>query len=161
MKTNVIKPLLLLLMLLLVQMYVMPFVHFWSISPCIYLFALLVWPVQWSVYAHLLLAFASGMLLDFNLDTPGLHSMSFCLAAYLRLPLLRWTSSKEDVSLPSEKSMGFLSYWKYACLLVLIHHSCFFLLESFSFFSLPLLLLRIFGSTMATLLLCFFLERFR
>lgn len=161
MKNGVIKHLLILALLLLLQIWVFPMVHFWSITPFIYLYALIIWPANWSVYANLFLAFISGLILDFSLDTPGMHCMAFTLIGYLRLPLLRWLSAKEDISEPGEKSMGFLSFWKYALLLILIHHACFFLLESFSFFSLPTLLFRIVGSTLATLILCFFLERFR
>jgi rod shape-determining protein MreD len=161
MKSGLMKHLLILALLLMLQIWVFPLVHFWSITPFIYLYALIIWPAQWSVYANLFLAFVAGLILDFSLDTPGMHSMSFTLVSYFRLPLLRWLSSKEDIAEPGEKSMGFLSFWKYAILLILIHHSTFFLLESFAFFSLPTLLFRILLGSVATLILCFFLERFR
>lgn len=161
MKNTLLKHLLLLAFLLFVQVMVLQPVHFWSLTPFIYLYSVIAWPANWSVYRNLLIGFISGLILDFCLDTPGMHTMSLTLVAYLRLPLLRWCSVKEDIVEPSEKSMGFLSFWKYAILMVLIHHSCFFLVESFSFFSLLTLLFRILGSTLASLLLLFFLERFR
>ncbi len=161
MRSDAYKYLLLLAFLLLLQIFVFPLVQFWSISPFIYIFAILILPAQWSVYPTLLLAFGSGLLLDFALDCPGLHTMSATLMAYLRQPVLRWAASKEALTRVSEKSLGFLAYWKYMMLLVFIHHACYFLLESFSFLNLPVLLLKIVGSTLASLLLMLLLERFR
>ncbi len=161
MKSDFGRHILLLVCLIFLQIMVLQSVHFWSVTPFIYLFSVIVWPSNWSVYLNLLVGFVSGLVLDFCLDSPGMHTMSLTLVAYLRLPLLRWCSARDEVVSPSEKSMGFLSFWKYAFLMVLIHHSCFFLVESFGFFSFWSLICGIFGSTLATLLLVFFLERFR
>jgi len=70
--------------------------------------------------------------------------------------------SKEDLDNSrdvSEKSLGIAVFWRYAIILVLIHHTTLFLLESFSFVNWLLLLVKIPVCSLLTLFFIFALER--
>jgi len=149
--------------LIALQVFVLDNVHFLGIfMPLIYIYALLRWPSDLSPNLTLIFAFLLGLSVDILSNTPGMHACATTLIAVLRYPILRLYISKEDLDNSrdvSERSLGLAVFWRYAILLVLIHHTTLFLLESFSFVNWLLLLVKIPVCSLLTLFFIFALER--
>lgn len=148
--------------LIALQVFVLDNVHFLGVFlPLIYIYALLRWPSGMSGSLTLILGFLLGLSVDMLSNTPGMHACATTLIAVLRYPVLRLFVTKEDLGSKevSEKSLGMGVFWKYAILLVLVHHTVLFLLESFSFINWLLLLIKIPVCSLLTLIFIFALER--
>lgn len=148
--------------LIALQVFVLDNVHFLGLFlPLIYVYALLRWPSDMSPNLTIILGFFLGLTVDVLSNTPGMHASATTLIAVLRYPVLRLFVSKEDLGSRdvNEKSLGIGAFWKYAILLVLVHHTVLFLLESFSFMNWLLLLVKIPACSLITLLFIFALER--
>lgn len=147
--------------LLLLQIVVLQQLYFWYLVPLLYIYILIRWPAALSPTWVLILGFILGLLVDIGADTPGMHAAATTFVAFLRQPLLKGLSKEEMETIePREKSMGFFSFWKYTISVVVVHHTLLYVLEAFSFFDPLLLLVKILGSILLTLLLIFALERF-
>lgn len=132
--------------LVALQVFVLDNVHFLGVFlPLIYIYAILRLPSDMSPNIVILLSFLLGLSVDILSNTPGMHASATTLIGFLRYPVLRLFVSKEDLGNKnaSENSLGVGAYWKYAVLLVLIHHTVLFMLESLSFSNWPLLLTKI------------------
>lgn len=148
--------------LVALQVLVLDNVHFMGVFlPLIYIYALLRWPSDMSPNLTLILGFLLGFSVDVLSNTPGMHASATTLIAVLRYPALRLFVSKEELGSKdvSEKSLGMGAFWKYTILLVLIHHTALFCLESFSFINWLLLLAKVSVCSLLTLLFIFALER--
>ncbi|HPN47652.1 MAG TPA: rod shape-determining protein MreD [Bacteroidales bacterium] len=157
-----LKHLFLFVLLLLLQIIVFQQLYFWYVTPLVYVYILIRWPATLPAGWVLILGFLLGLLVDVNVDTPGMHAAATTFVAFLRPSLLKGFLNRDEVENlePREKSMGFLPYWKYAASIVLLHHTALYVLESFSFFDPLLLLVKIVGSALLSLLLIFLFERF-
>jgi rod shape-determining protein MreD len=132
--------------LVALQVFVLDNVHFLGVFlPLIYIYAILRLPSDMSPNIVILLSFLLGLSVDILSNTPGMHASATTLIGFLRYPVLRLFVSKEDLGNKnaSENSLGAGAYWKYAVLLVLIHHMVLFMLESLSFSNWQLLLTKI------------------
>jgi hypothetical protein len=148
--------------LVALQVFVLDNIHFLGIfMPLIYVYALLRWPSDMSPKMTLIFGFLLGLSVDMLSNTPGMHATATTLMAALRYPVLRLFVSKEDLGSKDvgERSLGMGTFWKYAFILVFIHHITLFLVESFSFVNWLLLLVKIPSCSMLTLLFIFALER--
>jgi rod shape-determining protein MreD len=148
--------------LIALQVFVLDHVHFLGFFlPVLYIYALLRWPADMSTSLVLIFGFFMGLSMDVFSNTPGLHASATTLIAFLRYPTLRLFVSKEDLGNKdvSQDSLGIAAFWKYAVLLVVIHHTTLFLLESFSFVQGWLLLVKIPACCILTLLFIFAFER--
>lgn len=163
MNRTVVKHVIVALVLVLFQTLVLQYAGFLSFVPLVYLYAVLIWPVDMPVWRALLLGFLIGLAVDVLLDCPGMHAAATTFAVYLRRPLLRTFLSKEETEgmEPGERSMGFLGFWKYALVMILCHHFVLYLVESFSWADPWMMLLRTLVSSLLTGLLVFLFERFR
>lgn len=147
--------------LVALQVFVLDNVHFLGVYlPLIYIYALLRLPSDMSPTLVILLGFLLGLSVDILSNTPGMHASATTLIGFLRYPILRLFVSKEDLGNKnvSERSLGTGAFWKYAVLLVLIHHTVLFLIESFSFTNWPLLLTKIPVCSLLTLAFILALE---
>lgn len=149
-------------LLFLLQIVVLQQLYFWYLVPLLYVYILIRWPATLPTGWVLSLGFMLGLLVDINVDTPGMHAAATTFVAFLRPALLKGFLNKEEVENlePRERSMGFLPFWRYAVSIVLLHHTLLYVLESFSFFDPLLLLFKIIGSALLSLLLIFIFERF-
>ena len=157
-----LKHSLLFILLFLLQIVVLQQLYFWYVVPLVYVYILIRWPSTLSPGWLLSLGFLLGLLVDINADTPGMHAAATTFVAFLRPALLKGFIPKEEIENlePRERSMGFIPFWKYVISIVLLHHTALYLLESFSFFDPLLLLVKIIGSALLSLLLIFLFERF-
>ncbi len=127
-----------------------------------YIYFILVLPVRMSREWLVFLGFVLGLVIDLLSNTWGINTMATTLVAYLRPYLLRMVSSFEDQEriYPNYKSMG-LNFWKYAVLMVLLHHGTLFALEAFSFKMAWVVLFKTLLSSLVTLVLVWTCERIR
>ncbi len=144
------------ILLVLVQVFVLDNIQFLGyVSPMIYVLFLLSLPVRLPGWAQLLLAFGIGLTIDMFSNTMGMHAFASVLTAFARNSVINLFVSSEEISrpTPSFRSFGVSAYIKYIVVLVLLHHSALFLIESFSFINISLLIPKILISSLVTILL--------
>lgn len=144
------------IILVLVQVFVLDNIQFLGyISPMIYILFILSLPVRFHRGLSLVLAFALGLTIDMFNNTMGLHAFASVFLAFFRNPVIRIFVSLDEGEnpTPSFKTFGVSSYIKYLVTLVLAHHTVLFLMESFSFLNLSLLIPKILISSLVTFLL--------
>lgn len=133
-----LKRLLQLSILLALQVFLMNHLHLGGYgAPCVYVALLLYIPVNAHRIATLVWAFVLGLLVDMFSNTPGLSAASMTFAAMWQPGLLHALvprDSLEDMT-PTYRTMGVMNHLRYLTLLLLLHHSVYFILESFSFFN--------------------------
>ena len=113
----------------------------------LYLGFLLFLPLGTPVVAQLLLSFGMGLTMDIFYDTGGLHAAAAVLLGFLRPWVLRLLTPRDgydSADAVNVHQMGWQWFSVYLSLLVLVHHTAFFLLELGSF--------RHFGLTLGKLL---------
>jgi rod shape-determining protein MreD len=148
--------------LIALQVFVLSNTHLFGVFlPFVYVYVLLRWPPDVSKTMVVLMGFLLGLSVDVLSNTPGMHAAATTLMGFLRYPVLRLFVSKEELGSREIglASLGSASFWKYATVLVLVHHSALFLLEGLAPSNLPLLLLKIAVCTVLTLLFIMAFER--
>lgn len=144
------------IILVVVQVFVLDNIQFMGyISPMIYILFILSLPVRFHRGLSLILAFVLGLTIDMFNNTMGLHAFATVLLAFFRNPVIRiFVSLEEGVNpTPSFRTFGVSSYIKYIATLIVTHHTVLFLMESFSFLNLSLLIPKILISSLVTFLL--------
>jgi hypothetical protein len=118
-----------------------------------YLGYLLFLPIGTPIVVQLLLGFALGFSMDLFYDTGGVHAAAAVLLAFLRPWVLRLLTPRDGYDSADSVNvhqMGGQWFVVYLGLLVLIHHTAFFLLELGSFRTFGLTLVKIVVSTLFT-----------
>ena len=98
-----------------------------------YLFCLLLLPVEISAIVGMLIAFATGVVVDLFYHTMGIHAAAAVFLMFLRHYWLRINgprSGYEVNQFPTIPNYGFSWYITYALPLILIHAITVFLLEA-------------------------------
>lgn len=147
--------------LVAVQVLFLGNIHFLGVFfPIIYVYAILRLPATMSPVQVMLVSFTTGLVVDIFSNTPGMHASASTLLGFLRLPVLRLFVLKEDLVQKnvSVSWLGHEVFWKYSIILVLIHHTSLFLIESFSLLSISGLFLKIPVCTLFTLVFIFAME---
>lgn len=119
--------------------------------PYIYLLFILLMPFETPPWVLLLSGFALGFGIDLFEHTPGMHTFSTVLAAFLRpymLNLLAPRDGYEPDTFPRIHYYGFLWFLKYTLIIVAIHHLALFYLEVFQLKDFLSTLLRVILSTL-------------
>lgn len=126
-------------------------------TPYIYPLFILLLPFEAPVWLLLIIGFICGGTVDAFMNTPGMHAFAMVLIAYLRtnvlLALLPKNMKEYSQLSPSVKTMGWPPFLTYSAFLILIHHSVFFIIELWSLNNFGYLILKIFASTLTTMLL--------
>lgn len=151
-------------LLLALQVLVLNHMSFWGMgTPMIGVLLLAYMPMNTSRTAAMLWGFALGLATDVFSNTPGMGSASMTLAAMLQPTLLDMQAPKDapDDLLPTYHSMGTWNHVRYLFTLFLVHHTTYFLLESFSLSHLSMAGLHLLTSLATSLLLAFALEAIR
>jgi hypothetical protein len=126
------------------------------INPYIYILFILLLPATINKSLLLIMAFVTGLTIDYFGNTLGLHAAATVLLAFARPGILNFFlpnmefSSEEEPNITKLKPGGFL---KYTLVLVFIHHSALFFLEVFSFDGFLTTIYRIILSTLVTTLM--------
>lgn len=124
--------------------------------PLVYPLFILLLPFETPVVLLLLLAFVMGFTMDTFCNTPGMHAAACVLMAYLRTNVLnsllpKHLSEYHNQS-PNVKNMGWMPFLTYAFFLVLVHHALFFSVELWSLSNIGYLLIKIFASSLTTMI---------
>ncbi len=144
------------ILVVLVQVFVLDNIQFLGyVSPMLYILFILSLPVRFPRGGVLLLAFFIGLIIDMFNNTMGIHAFATVFAAFFRRPAINLSVSTEEMGnpTPSFRSFGVNAYIKYVIIVVLLHHTVLFLVESFSFMNLTLLIPKIIISSLVTILL--------
>ncbi len=141
--------------LVLLQVLVLNQVHLGGfLNPYIYILFILLLPVSMPRYQVLLLAFLTGILIDWFSNTLGLHASATVLMAYLRQPVIKLITQgdSEQSDYPGIKQSGFRFFLLYCIILVIIHHFFLSFTEVFTFDNFLLTLLRSILSSVLTII---------
>jgi rod shape-determining protein MreD len=148
----------------LLQVLVLNNIHlFGVVTPFFYLYVILKLPVDFGRSSVILISFLLGLAIDLFSNTFGIHAAATALAGLVRNPLLLgWVDVKEvpENSIPSCKLMDYPTFLRYALIIVIIHHTALFVIESFHFFQPLPLIFKISSSILFTMLLIGITEAF-
>lgn len=123
----------------------------------IYPLFFLVLPFKLSTPRILLIAFGVGFVLDAFMNTYGLHTSSALFIVYMR-PIIYKIIAPNEEYIRGSDSGKYSSVFKFLVILfifMLLHHTWFFILESFTLNELLFTLLRIVMSTIASTFITF------
>lgn len=145
------------ILLMLVQVLVLNNMNLGGyLNPYIYVLFILLLPANISKSFLLILAFFTGLTVDYFGNTLGLHAAASVLMAFARPGVLNlffknieFNSGEE----PGISKIGVGGFLRYTLVLVFIHHSALFFLEVFSFNDFLTTLYRIGLSTLLSTLI--------
>ncbi|MGM0566184.1 MAG: rod shape-determining protein MreD [Bacteroidota bacterium] len=126
------------------------------IDPYLYVLFILLLPFSTPRGVLLLIAFATGAVIDMFSHTYGVHTAATVFLAFLRPGVIRLVSPRqeyENATAPSVAEMGLRWSYTYAALLILAHNTVLFTLEAFRFNDVIALAYRILLSSLVTLVL--------
>ena len=128
-----------------------------AINPYLYIVFVFLYPLKENKIPILFYSFLLGLLVDFFLDTGGIHAFSITIIAHIRLFFVKVYFNKLEIDFPffSLKTESFGKIFNYVVTLTVIHHFIFFSLANFSFHNFSNVLSNTFFSSIFTLLLYF------
>jgi hypothetical protein len=149
---------------IVVQVYVLdklPPLHRFVIPILYYLFILWL-PFSLNRLSLLLIAFVTGLTLDYFTQTPGLHAAACVLIAYVRPFIISILIPKDTAEFnyrePSPRAMGWAPYSVYVFVLTVLHHTYLTLLEWLQFGTFLDFIIKVLSTTGISLLLIFTVE---
>lgn len=131
------------------------------LHPYIYIWFILLLPVNIPMWAILILGFASGLIVDIFFYTPGLHASATVFLAFVRPFLLRLFPPKVDIkndTSPHISSLGATNFALFLLISIVIHHAVLLFTEVFGFDEVGRTALRIIINTSITFSLLFIAE---
>lgn len=126
------------------------------ISIAVYVSFLLTFPTKVPKYFTMIVALVLGVVMDMFLNTDGIHASSCLFLALVRPYLLRRIQTANPLENVQELTVYSEDIQKYVLYCMLLVGSFFFwlfLIEEFSLFALPIILLKTILSTIVTTLL--------
>jgi len=136
---------------------------FGIVTPFIYLYVIIKLRIDISRSYMIILSFLLGLTIDIFSNTFGIHAAACSLIGFIRNPLLeRFVDMRElpEGSVPSYQLLGFGIFFRYALILVSLHHIVLFSIDAFGFSQPMWLLIRLSSSMILSLLLIFIIESF-
>ena len=134
--TNWLKYIGIFLLLLFLQVFLLDNLHWLGlVHPFVYLWAILLMPIELPRWTQMLLGAAIGALMDIFTHAPGIHMAGCVMAAYLR-PLLVAGYVQDIDRLKGAitiNAIGMGNYLRLLAVLVVVHHVIVFMLEAFTF----------------------------
>ncbi len=152
------------LLLVLVQVLVLNHVHLLGYAtPFMYVYFILMLPANVSKHALLVWGFFLGLAVDIFSNTPGMNAAATTFLAFMRPSLLSLFAPRDcaDDMEPSLKSMGIELFSRYVLTGVVLHHILLLIVESFSFFNIVSLSIKIISSALFTTLCILAMEGIR
>ena len=147
-----------------VQVFVCSKIHLMGYAvPLVYVAFVAYFPLNYPRVGILTWSFVCGLLMDIFMNVPGVASGSVTLVALLQPMLLRRMSPKdaaEDMK-PSLHTLGYTVFMRYLFLIVAVHHSAFFALDTFSCFNLQYAAISCGSSIVLSFLTLWAVEHFR
>ena len=123
-------------LLLFLQVLVLDNLHWLGlVHPFVYIWAILLLPIELPRWAQMLAGAAIGMVMDAFTHAPGVHMAGCVMIAYLR-PLLvagYVQDIKRMKGAITFEAIGMGNYLRLLAVLVIVHHVLVFMLEAFTF----------------------------
>jgi rod shape-determining protein MreD len=150
------------IVLVLVQVLILNNINFLGfINPYLYILFIITLPINLARSYVLLIAFVLGLSIDIFTGTLGMHASATVAAAFVRAPLIKIFASRDsnhELESPSLKSFGAFNFIYYAALMVLVHHTILFMVDTFSFHRIGYTILLILSNVVFTLALLIGIE---
>ena len=160
-----LKRLLQMLALVVVQVMVCNHIHLMGYAtPMLYVLFLVYFPLNSNRIGNMVWAFVMGLFIDAFSNTPGeAAGGALTLTAFIQWPLLHASAPKDCLEdmVPTYKNMGWWNHIRYLFILVAVHHTAFYLLESFSFLHFTELLITYGSSLLLSFVIILILETLR
>lgn len=132
-----------------------------GIHPMIYPFFILLLPFDMSPLLLMVMAFITGISVDFFMNTFGLHASAAVLVAYIRPELYRLFAPRDGYDAlkePTAIEYGYKWFLYVAGIATIIHHAWFFLLEHFKLSDWFIVLQKTFLSFIVTMFILFVVQ---
>ncbi len=130
--------------------------------PIVFIYVIIHLPISLNTNWVLTIAFFLGLTVDVFSDTQGINALACTLIAFMRRTILKLYFPRGgdlSESEPSSKTMGTNAYMKYMLTMVLVYCILVFIIESFSFFNLVQLCMRIIASTVLSFAVIWGIDR--
>jgi len=141
-------------LILLIQVLIMDNIRLGGLfNPYFYVIFILLLPFETPGWLLLIVGFLLGASMDIVNNTPGMHTMATLLMSFIRPYLLNLFSPREGYDAETQPRifhMGFNWFFRYAVVLVFIHHLLLFYLEAFTLSNFLFTFLRVILSTILT-----------
>lgn len=160
MKINVLNEVVLFVLLLLLQVLLLNRISIFGVAtPFLYIYFLIKLPKGSHRFYVIIAGFLMGLIIDVFLNTPGVNAAATTIVAALRKPLMDLFFSREEFDdfVPGIYR-GTTDFIRFAVVMVLLHQTLLFFIESFTFFNLANTLVRIAASSLLTLVLILALD---
>ncbi len=105
------------------------------ILPQIYVLFILFLPFETPTWLSVCIGFVTGLLVDYSIDTQGLHAFACTTIAYFKPTLTKSLSPRDDYDFNSEPTLvdqGTNWFLVYGSILIVTHHFLLFFLEKLS-----------------------------
>ncbi|MDP4209533.1 MAG: rod shape-determining protein MreD [Bacteroidota bacterium] len=125
-------------------------------NPYLYVLFILLLPFETPKWLLLVTAFLLGLSVDWFSQSLGIHAFASVAMAYVRPHLLDFLAPRDGYDTgtkPNSEFMGLSWFFRYALILVLIHHFLLFFIQVFTFYQFFETLLRAILSSAFTLTL--------
>ena len=124
-------------------------------TPLLYVYFVLLFPRNYPKWGILLWSFGLGLVVDIFFNTLGVAAASMTLLGaiqpyYFELYVSR--DAAENMQ-PSIKNIGWVKYFYYSMVMVLVYSLVFFTLDAFSFYNWVVWVKSVIGSTVITMLM--------
>lgn len=116
------------------------------LNPLIYIAFILLLPLDTPHIVLLLLGLATGVGMDWFMGAAGLNTLAILPVAFARPGVVSLLCKRDDMregGIPSDERFGKWTFLNYLVVLVLLHHTLFFVFESLSWARMGYTLLRI------------------
>ena len=139
MNVSLIKYILLFIALILLQEFVFDNIQVDTLlTPYIYILFILILPFSYAPSVVVIISFLLGLSVDFfTTDMLGLHAFACTITGYARRFVFKAIKPKDDteqqITTTTIYTMGWRPFLLYSAILVLVHHSALFLVETFKF----------------------------
>lgn len=147
--------------LVLVQVLVLNQLHVGGYAtPFLFIYFILKFNSKIGRNSLMLWGFMLGLTVDVFGNTPGMNAAACTCLAFFRNSLLRLVTLRDldEAFRPGIKSLGLAVFFRYVLLACVLFCTLLLLIDTFTFFNLPVLLLKIVTSTVSTIVCIFCVE---
>ena len=149
------------------QVLIFNHIHIYGYAtPLICVYILLTFTLNMPKWSKLLWGFCIGLVQDTFANTPGAMAATLTVMALLQGPLLillcgQDENDKDDIVVPSIKTLGEFSFLRYVAVAVLFQNIIFYTIITFNFFDPLDLAINIVGSSVLSFLIIWLIEGIR
>jgi len=164
MSTNWLRYSLFFISLIILQIWILNRIHLFGIAiPLFYVYFILKLPANLGRNSLLFVACIFGLILDFFSYKLGFNMLACTVMGFSRYYIFNAFAPRDmaNAFIPSIETFGLPLFMRYAVILTAIHHTVFFIAESFTFHDPFTLFLKIAGSTVLTVLLIWGTEQLK